>query len=244
MDTIEVGKSELAGRTFGVMQTMERGAGLQVIGFMNEVERLTGYRLTVNEGRRSRADQRLVWNAYALYLAGRGPWAPKAAVCYTSIHDEINHGNAVDFGGPGGAVIPANVHAVMVSLAGKFGVVWTGAGFNEWWHFEASRSNATYKVPEGTSRTGSVGADSGSIPGTITSGKKDDDMRIIGDAKGNIWVADFGRRTKWNIIAGLSSVPEAMQRLKVYQQMGFAYYPKQGNIVLNGFIDITNSKAA
>lgn len=239
MDIIEVGRSELPGRTMGVQQTMERGAGLQVIAFMNEVERLTGYRLTVNEGRRSRADQRLVWNAYALFLAGRGPWAPRAAQPFTSIHDEILHGNAVDFGGPGGEVIPAAVHAVMVSLAARFGVFWTGRNFGEWWHFEVNRSAAQDEVPEGTVRTGTAPAVPKPEPKV-----EDDTVRIISDTKDNIWVVDYGRRTKWNIIEGLANVEQAMTRLRVLQAMGFKYYKRQSNVMLAGLIDITKTKAA
>lgn len=246
MDIIEVGRSELPGRTMGVPQTMERGAGLQVIGFMNEVERLTGYRLTVNEGRRSRADQRLVWNAYALYLAGRGPWAPRAARCYTSIHDEELHGNAVDFGGPGGEVIPAVVHAVMVQLRDEFGVYWTGQSFGEWWHFEVTRSKARVQVPEGTTRGGAVPAD----PTTVTPAEQENDdmsvavIEIEGGSAPGIYMADHGKHEKWNIIRGCSSVKQAMGRLNTWQKMGIRYYAAQAPVLLAGYTDTTHTSDA
>ncbi len=238
MDIIEVGKSELAGRTFGKMQTLERGAGLQAIGFMNDVQNRTGYRLTPNEGRRSREDQRLVWNAYALFLAGRGPWAPVAATCYTSRHDEINHGNAIDFGGPGGAVIPANVHAVMVEIGPAYGVAWTGRNFNEWWHFEISRAAATIKVPEGTVRTGSAFAKPTPI-------KEDDVASVyIGNHNGDIFVYDVGRRTKWNVIKGLKSVEQARQRIEMFKNRGIPDVGAVSGVEVAAFRDITNNNSS
>lgn len=230
-----MGRSELPGRTLGVMQTMERSAGLQVLAFMAVVFALTKYRLTVNEGRRSRRDQTLVWNAWVLYQAGRGPWAPRAAAPFTSIHDETLHGNAVDFGGPGGQVIPASVHAVMVSLASRFGVIWTGARFNEWWHFEVDRDSATEKV----TAPPAAPAPAGPAPSTD---RQEDDVNtvIITDAQGNIWVCDIGQHTKWNIIRGLKSVPEAMTRLRDYQNMGVKIISgKQPSRFVAGLDDIT-----
>lgn len=235
MDTIEVGRSELPGRTLGVMQTLEHGAGLQALAFMAEVHRQTGYRLTVNEGRRSRADQTKVYNAYMLYLSGRGPWAPRAAVPFSSIHDEVLHGNAIDFGGPGGAVVPANVHAVMVALQGRFGVVWTGARFNEWWHFEVDRESATEKVTTPTA----VPAPAGPAPSTE---RQEDDVNtvIITDSSGNIWVCDIGQHTKWNLIRGLKSVAEAMTRLRDYKTFGVKVINgRQPSRFVAGLDDIT-----
>lgn len=246
MDIIGVGRSELPGRTMGVQQTMERGAGLQVIGFMNEIERLTGYRLTVNEGRRSRPDQRLVWNAYALYLAGRGPWAPKAALCYTSIHDEILHGNAVDFGGPGGEVIPADVHAVMVQLAEKYGVYWTGQSFGEWWHFEVNRSRARVQVREGTTRIGAGAAPADPSTDTAPAEQENDDMSVAvietkGGSTPGIYMVDHGKHEKWNIIRGCSSVDQAMGRLNTWQNMGIRFYAAQTPSLLAGYTDTTST---
>lgn len=240
METIEVGRSELPGRTNGVMQTMQRDAGLQVLAFMAVVLALTGYRLTVNEGRRSRRDQLLVWNAYVLYLAGRGPWAPRAAKPYTSIHDEILHGNAVDFGGPGGAVIPATVHAVMVSLAARFGVIWTGVRFGEWWHFEVDRAAATEKI------TDVPAPPAAAVEAPITE-QEDDDVNtvIITDPKGNIWVCDIGHHTKWNLIRGCKSVAEAMTRLRDYKSLGVKVIAnKQPSRFVAGLDDITQQDYA
>jgi len=243
MGTIEVGRSELAGRTMGVTQKMERRAGLQVLAFMAEVKRLTGYRLTPNEGMRSRADQRLVWNAYALFLAGRGPWAPRAATCYTSIHDEVNHGNAIDFGGPGGAVVPQHVHDVMVQVGPKYGVIWTGANFGEWWHFEVKYDRIVIMAPD----------DLGATP-VVPEHEEEEEMaaytsgHIATDPKGNIWVCDVFHHTKWNIIRGLKSVEEAMTRLRDYKNLGYKIIAgKQPSRFFAGLDDITDidySKAA
>jgi len=54
-------------------------------------------RLITTEGARSRPRQDAVWAAHLRHLAG-GPWAPLAARPYTSRHDEVEHGNAIDFG--------------------------------------------------------------------------------------------------------------------------------------------------
>jgi hypothetical protein len=150
MDTIYVGTSELPGRTFGKPQIMELGAGLQVIGLLAKRTALGLSRITVNEGIRSRPDQDLCW---ADYQNGTGP---RAAWPYTSIHDP-SRGGAVDFGGAGGAVLTDEEHAWLVANGPAYGVTWTGAGFGEWWHFEAVRAGARIIVPAQTTAPAGTG---------------------------------------------------------------------------------------
>jgi hypothetical protein len=100
-----------------------------------------GVALAVTEGTRSRPRQLQLWNEYQAYLA-RGstpPYAALAAVPYTSRHDEVTHGNAVDLGS--GIAQLDSVRSIWARTNGpKFGVVCTGINFRpqEPWHFEIS----------------------------------------------------------------------------------------------------------
>lgn len=62
--------------------------------------------LTVNEGRRTRARQRTLRARWEAFLRG-GHYAPLAAVLHLSRHDEVNHSNAADLGGPDGESLNA-----------------------------------------------------------------------------------------------------------------------------------------
>lgn len=135
---INVGVSELPGRTFGKMQVMSNvQAGLNLRAAIYELEHVYGEIVTVNEADRSRHDQDVVWFEY---LNG----GPLAAVRYTSTHDAINIGNAADLGGPGGAVLGGTrAHRLLDGnhpegvVGRKWGIFNTGAGFwrPESWHF-------------------------------------------------------------------------------------------------------------
>lgn len=152
MTTIYVGTSALAGRTFGKRQVMSLQPGLQVIGWMNELERLLHYRLTISEANRSRPDQRLMRNAFEHYETFGSPWAALAAPCFTSTHDEKTHGDAVDMAGPGGRKLTQYEHDLTIDVGRRFGIIWTGETFpsQEWWHFNAYPDRASIIVPRGT----------------------------------------------------------------------------------------------
>lgn len=132
----QVGISELPGRTFGKPQYIDARYAPQLLALIEWIATLPGCRrLTVNEGRRSRADQDLVW---AEWLRDR---RVLAAPPYTSRHDEVNHGTAADLGGPGGDVLNDAEIAALETYGPDFGVEFTGLGFipREPWHVEVTR---------------------------------------------------------------------------------------------------------
>jgi hypothetical protein len=105
----------------GVPQHLQDEAGRQYIGLMNEVTEVLGYHCPINEGVRSKADQRAKLAARRAYEAGTGPWAPVAASpLYTSNHDESRAG-AADVGGPGGRSLSAAEHALIKQLGPAWG---------------------------------------------------------------------------------------------------------------------------
>jgi hypothetical protein len=134
MADIAIGVSEydtLKGKT----QTADWRAGLQLLALLAFIAPMLpkDYRITVNEGRRSKEDQTKFWNAYQRFVKYGKPWAAVAAFPFTSKH---NDGLAFDLGGPGGSVISDFAHALLVKYGPKFGIHWTGKGFGEKWHFE------------------------------------------------------------------------------------------------------------
>jgi len=95
-----------------------------------------GYRLSPNEARRSRSRQSLLYSAYL-----RNGY-PKAAYPYTSRHDEVLHGNAIDMGvtdaaGKNRALTVAEF-AWAQQRAELRGFTWTGRNFGEPWHIEGA----------------------------------------------------------------------------------------------------------
>lgn len=94
-------------------------------------------RLSPNEAKRSRPDQDRLW---ADFVSGRSP--VRAAQPYTSRHDEVTHGNAIDVGvtmgnGENRALTPAEFDW-MHANAEQRGFTWTGRWFNEPWHIEGA----------------------------------------------------------------------------------------------------------
>lgn len=143
---ISVGFSHY-GQLRGVEQFMQVYAGRRILHLIDLIAKEPGCRrLTVNEGRRSRARQRQYRKAYLDYLAGRGPYAPLAAALYFSRHDEVNHGNAADLGGPDGSAINAAEQAAIRKFANVVGILYTGPSFSppELWHVEALTSPYSY----------------------------------------------------------------------------------------------------
>lgn len=109
-----------------------------------------GGSLSVNEGMRSRPRQSWFWaNRFVLGIAVAPP--------FTSRHDELTHGNAVDFGvtnadGSNRALYPdefARLHEIVQGRGGT----WTGVNFGEPWHHEmATRSEAVAPYADARAR--------------------------------------------------------------------------------------------
>lgn len=148
-----VGVSRYRGDVLGVEQFMEAGAARQVLALIAFIATLPGCRrLTVNEGRRTRARQRTLRARWEAFMRG-GPYAPLAAVLYLSRHDEVNHGNAADLGGPNGEALNAAEIAAIKKYGPDFGVHFTGLTFNppEPWHVEG---NGATPIPHYAFATG------------------------------------------------------------------------------------------
>lgn len=142
-----VGVSRYLGDVYGVEQFVEAKVANQLLALIAFIATLPGCRrLTVNEGRRTRARQRTLRQRFEAYLRG-GPWAPLAAVLFTSRHDEVNHGNAADLGGPNGEALNKAEIAALKKYGPDFGIQFTGLTFSppEPWHVEG---DGTTPVPE------------------------------------------------------------------------------------------------
>lgn len=89
--------------------------------------------LSVNEAKRTRPRQSYLWaNRFVLGVV--------VAMPFTSPHDEVNHGNAIDFGiteadGTNRALSP-DEFTVLHNLVAAHGGTWTGVNFGEPWHHE------------------------------------------------------------------------------------------------------------
>jgi hypothetical protein len=106
--------------------------------------------LSVNEGMRSRGRQSYLWNnRFALGVVVAAP--------FTSRHDEVLHGNAIDFGvtmpdGSNRALYSDEFTRLHQIVEGRGGT-WTGAWFNEPWHHEmATRAEAVPPYPDARTR--------------------------------------------------------------------------------------------
>ncbi len=106
--------------------------------------------LSINEAKRTRPRQSWLY-------ANRFRLGVKVAVPFTSPHDEVNHGNAIDFGitMPDGSnrALYADEFAVLHSLVEGHGGTWTGVNFNEPWHHEmATRAELALPFPDARER--------------------------------------------------------------------------------------------
>ena len=132
----------------GVEQYLEARAAAQLNALNDEFEDVFGYRFSPNEGVRSRARQKTLREAWEHYLRFGSPFANLAAVLYTSTHDVVNAGNAVDIGvtRPDGSnrALTQVEHDWIVERGARRGVVWTGRGFSprEGWHFNVFPARA------------------------------------------------------------------------------------------------------
>jgi hypothetical protein len=116
---------------------------LSVIVDFNAWQKVRGAtgQLSVNEGMRSRARQTYLWvNRLILAVA--------VAMPFTSRHDEILRGNAVDFGitMPDGSnrALTAVEFAKLRTLVESRGGTWTGVNFGEPWHHEMATRAEVY----------------------------------------------------------------------------------------------------
>jgi len=150
-----VGKSSY-GDLRGVEQfVMSARIALQVLSVIvdfNEWQKARGATgsLSVNEGMRSRARQSYLW-------AARFILAIVVAPPFTSRHDEVRHGNAIDFGitmpdGTNRALTTAEF-AKLHELVEARGGTWTGVNFGEPWHHEmATRTERVAPYPDAAAR--------------------------------------------------------------------------------------------
>jgi hypothetical protein len=181
MGLVEIGNTEhLTGfsPTLKVMQRIDERCMPNLLAFARAFAlSFPGEKLIVTEGARSRPRQLALWNAYQAYIHGRGPHAELAAVPYTSKHDEITHGTALDLGN--GIGTPTTVRSQWAQVQGhKFGLLCTGASFSpkEYWHYEVATS---------TTRPSSLNPGSVITVPSSTQPKEDEDMRILQNEAGN-----------------------------------------------------------
>lgn len=130
--------------------------------------------LSVNEGMRSRERQ---MRNYIYYLANGYPvaafctWGPPPR--FTSRHDEVNNGNAVDFGitlpdGSNRALYPDEFERLHQIVEGRGGT-WSGRYFGEPWHHEmATRAEAVPPYPDARARLASKPAKPAAKPAKQT----------------------------------------------------------------------------
>lgn len=90
--------------------------------------------LAVVEGARSRVRQRALWADYVAYL-NSGPWAPRAATLFNSIHDEETRALAIDLGSGLANASDPRAQWARANFP-RFGVHPTGYGFGEPWHYD------------------------------------------------------------------------------------------------------------
>ncbi|MBF4613741.1 hypothetical protein [Curtobacterium sp. VKM Ac-1376] len=106
--------------------------------------------LSVNEAMRSRDRQTSLWNNR--FVLGVVVAAP-----FTSRHDEVLHGNAIDFGvtmpdGSNRALYDDEFNRLHQIVEGRGGT-WTGVNFGEQWHHEmATRAEAAAPYPDARTR--------------------------------------------------------------------------------------------
>ena len=141
--------------------------------------------LSVNEGMRSRARQTYLWvHRFILAIV--------VALPFTSRHDEVLHGNAIDFGitMPDGSnraltsVEFAKLHALVEARGGT----WTGSNFGEPWHHEMA--TVLEQLPPYPNAQQIVNGGPVTPPKTTTTApsreEDEDDMKIVRNgAKGS-----------------------------------------------------------
>lgn len=179
MAPINVGVSELPGRTFDKMQVMTNvQAGLNLRAAIFELEHEYGEVVTVNEADRSRPDQDLMYAQMPI----TGILAAKP---YTSTHDAVRHGDAADMALAGGKPIGGTrAHRLLDGnhpegvVGRKWGIYNTGAYFwkPESWHFNIfpARAERLATLADSTPKP---------TPKPKPRRKNEDDMQVIWNDK-------------------------------------------------------------
>lgn len=150
-----------------------------------------GERLSANEGMRSRPRQQYLWN-------NRVSLGVVVAPPFSSRHDEVYHGNAIDVGvtmanGQNRALTDAEF-AWMHSEAEKRGFTWTGRNFGEPWHIEGA-TRGELKLPYPNPRIANTPIPVKEptpppvvVPPVIPNVPKEDDMFRINSDSGNYYL--------------------------------------------------------
>lgn len=144
---------------------------LSVIADFNAWQKARGAvgSLSVNEGMRSRARQTYLWlNRFILAIV--------VALPFTSRHDEVLHGNAIDFGitMPDGSnrALTATEFSKLHELVEARGGTWTGRNFGEPWHHEmATRTEMLAPYPHVTPSNTTPPASAAEIAHRLTTGE-------------------------------------------------------------------------
>ncbi len=77
------------------------------------------------------------------------------------------------------------------------------------------------------------------VKGAITGLDTRRDTAVI-ETNGDYWLVDHAQGTKWNVIRGQASVPDAFAYIQWLRNLGIAVYERQAPFVLAGYRDITN----
>ncbi len=171
--------------------------------------------LSINEAKRTRKRQ-------SYLFANRFILGVKVAVPFTSPHDEVKHGNAIDFGitMPDGSnrALYNDEFDVLHALVAEHGGTWTGVNFNEKWHHEMA-TRAELRAPYADARERLIGKPA--KPAKPTTPKPEpldeqevDDMKIIWDDKGKVPTLLIGKES-WTMsnltVSGqLVKLPQAL----------------------------------
>lgn len=151
-----VAKFSVGRSSYGDLRGVEQYVGsermaLQVLSIKVDFDQMkanegSGDRLSINEGMRSRPRQDLLYAEY------RRNGYPVAAVPYSSRHDEVRNGNAIDVGVTtatgGNRALTAAEFDWLHQQVNRRGGTWTGVNFGEPWHHEmATRSELVPPYP-------------------------------------------------------------------------------------------------
>ncbi len=149
--------------------------------------------LSINEAKRSRKRQSYLY-------ANRFRLGVKVAVPFTSPHDEVNHGNAIDFGItlPDGSnrALYDDEFDVLHALVAEHGGIWTGVNFNEKWHHEmATRAELRAPYADARERLARTAPAKPTPKPEPLDEQEVDDMKIIWDDKGKVPTLVIGKES-------------------------------------------------
>jgi len=190
---------------------------LSVIADFNAWQKARGAvgSLSVNEGMRSRARQTYLWvNRFILAIV--------VALPFTSRHDEVLHGNAIDFGitMPDGSnrALTAVEFAKLHELVEARGGTWTGRNFGEPWHHEmATRTERLAPYADAATRAAGLAPIAPHVDDTPrTTEQEEDDMRItwVGNQP-TLWVGTGSwDMTNLSVSGQKIELPQVLQLLR------------------------------